>query len=348
MNRRRVLLVPALDPAQRLIWLSILFVAMAIALMSTTASAQRRERTGKGVVDATCASCHASGANGAPKIGDAKAWQARASQGLAALTDHALKGIRNMPAHGGNPGITDIEIERAITQMVNLSGGHWVEPLGGATPAVVRTGEQIVKMQCSKCHQDGLNGAPKIGDRAAWTPRLRNGLDALVKSAVHGHGGMPARGGIADLTDLEIQGAVVYMFNYGIPEPPPAKATPAADPYHKVIEGTEVYLGIVRAEAAPAGQTKGGAPSGKGYYYLSVSLFDAKNKAAIGDATVNLTVADALSAESKTLEAAEANNATSYGGYFRMVSPNPYMITAQIRRPGVAGVTEAKFEYKVW
>jgi cytochrome c5 len=341
MNRRRVLLIPALNPAQRLVWLSTLAVALAIALMSTSAAAQRRERTGKEVVDATCASCHASGANGAPKIGDAKAWKARASQGLAALTEHALKGIRNMPAHGGNPGISDIEIERAITQMVNLSGGHWVEPLGGATPA----GEQIVKMQCSKCHQDGLNGAPKIGDRAAWTPRLRNGLDALVKSAVHGHGGMPARGGIADLTDLEIQGAVVYMFNYGIPEPPPAKATPAADPYHKIIAGTEIYLGIVRAEAAPV--VKGGAPSGKGYYYLNVSLFDAKNKTAIGDATVKLTVTDALGAESKTLDAIAANNATSYGGYFRMVSPNPYTITAKIQRPG-AGATEAKFEYKVW
>jgi cytochrome c5 len=347
MNRRRALSIPAPSPALWWVWLSTFIVALAITLMSTTASAQRRERTGKEVVDATCASCHASGANGAPKIGDAKAWKARASQGLAALTEHALKGIRNMPAHGGNPGISDIEIERAITQMVNLSGGHWVEPLGGATPAVVRTGEQIVKMQCSKCHQDGLNGAPKIGDRAAWTPRLRNGLDALVKSAVHGHGAMPARGGIADLTDLEIQGAVVYMFNYGVPEPPPPKAATPADPYHKVIAGTEIYLGIVRAEAAPAGQIKGGAPSGKGYYYLNVSLFDTKNKAAISDATVKLTVADALGAESKTLEAVAANDTTSYGGFFRMTSPNPYTITAKIQRPGV-GATEAKFEYKVW
>jgi cytochrome c5 len=346
MYRHRVLSISMLDSAQRWVWLATLTVAVAAALTSAPASAQRRERTGKEVVDATCAACHASGANGAPKIGDATAWKARASQGLAALTEHALKGIRNMPAHGGNPGISDIEIERAITYMVNASGGHWVEPLGGATPTVVRTGEQIVKMQCSKCHQDGLNGAPKIGDRAAWTPRLRNGLDALVKSAVHGHGGMPARGGIADLTDVEIQGAVVYMFNYGIPEPTPAKATPPADPYHKVIAGTEVYLGIVRAEAAPAGQA--GAPSGKDYYYLNVSLFDAKNKAVIGNATVKLTVADPFSTESKTLDVIAANNAISYGGYFRMVGPDPYTITAQIRRPGVAGVTEAKFAYKVW
>jgi hypothetical protein len=158
---------------------------------------------------------------------------------------------------------------------------------------------------------------------------------------------MPARGGIADLTAAEIQGAVVYMFNYGVPEPPAAKAAPALDPYHKVIAGTEVYLGVLRADAAPAGLAQG-PPSGKGYYYLNLSLFDAKNKAAIADATVKLTVADPLGAESKTLEAIAANNIISYGGYFRMVGPNPYTITAKIQRPGVSGVTEAKFEYKVW
>jgi cytochrome c5 len=227
MNRRHALPIPTLGPAQRLVWLSILLVAMAITLMSTTASAQRRERTGKEVVDATCASCHASGANGAPKIGDTKAWKARASQGLTALTANALKGIRNMPAHGGNPGLSDIEVERAITRMVNLSGGQWVEPVGVATPAMARSGEQVVKMQCSKCHEAGVNGAPKIGDRAAWTARMSKGLDALVKSAVHGHGAMPARGGVADLTDAELQGAILYMFNVGVPQVSPAPAASA-------------------------------------------------------------------------------------------------------------------------
>jgi hypothetical protein len=161
---------------------------------------------------------------------------------------------------------------------------------------------------------------------------------------------MPARGGIADLTEAEIQGAVVYMFNYGLPTTPPAPAAaaPPADPYHKVIGGTEIYLGIVRAEAAPTWKRNGRVPSGKGYYHLNVSLLDAKTKVAIGDAKVRLTVSDALSAESKTLEAISANSAISYGGYFRMRGPNPYTITAKIQRPGVSGVTEAKFEYKVW
>jgi cytochrome c5 len=72
-----------------------------------------------------------------------------------------------------------------------------------------RSGEQIVAAQCAKCHQTGEGGAPRIGDRAAWTPRLKQGLDHLVHSAIKGHGGMPARGGMADTTDAEIRNAIV-------------------------------------------------------------------------------------------------------------------------------------------
>ena len=78
-----------------------------------------------------------------------------------------------------------------------------------------RSGEQVVKAQCVKCHGTGVNGAPKIGDKAAWTPRLKNGVDATVRSAIHGHGNMPARGGMADLTDPEVRAAILYIFNPG-------------------------------------------------------------------------------------------------------------------------------------
>lgn len=323
---------------------------LSLALCATPAHAQRVERTGKAVVDANCASCHGRSDKGAPRIGDATAWAARASQGLSVLTATALKGIRNMPAHGGNPGLSDIEVERAITYMVNRSGGHWVEPMGGAGPAVVRSGEQLVQAQCSKCHQDGLNGAPKIGDRAAWTPRLAKGLPAVLRNAVHGHGGMPARGGLAEATDAEIQGAIVYMFNFGVPQPPPAAAQPAAaaDPYHKVIDGIDIYLGLARAESAPAGAGKSVPPQGKGYYHLNVSLFDALSKAAITDAKVKLMVSDPTSMESKTLTPLTSGGVVSYGGYFRMRGPERYTITAQIERPGAGRASEAKFEYRVW
>jgi cytochrome c5 len=186
---------------------------------ATLALAQSTERSGKQVVAAVCAGCHAKGLKGAPKIGDRKAWSKRAEQGLTSLTEHALKGIREMPAHGGNPGVTDLEIGRAVAYMVNRSGGKWVEPASYKDMAIERSGEQVVKAQCIKCHEKGVTGAPKIGDRDAWAPRMSQGVDNLVRSAIRGHGGMPPRGNKADLTDNEVRNAILYMYNPGAPAP---------------------------------------------------------------------------------------------------------------------------------
>jgi cytochrome c5 len=197
-----------------------MILALAVLITgSLDARAQGKERSGKEVVDSVCSKCHATGAQGAPKIGDKQAWSKRASQGLSSLTDHALKGIRQMPSHGGSPDLTDFEIKRAVTYMVNQSGGKWVEPISKKSPPAPRTGEEIVKAQCFKCHETGKGGAPKIGDRDAWIPRLKEGLESTVRSAMKGHGGMPARGGMADLTDSELRSAVIYLFR----GPPPAK-----------------------------------------------------------------------------------------------------------------------------
>jgi len=191
-----------------------------VALVSMApVGAQTPERTGKQVVDSLCISCHGSGASGAPKIGDKKAWADRAAKGLSGLSKNALAGIRQMPAHGGNMKLTDIEVERAITYMVNQSGGHWTEPVSRTVATAPRSGKEIVETQCVKCHGKGVGGAPKIGDRAEWIPRLKQGLDTVVASAIHGHGAMPPRGGMADLTDVEIRSAIVYMFNAGTGTP---------------------------------------------------------------------------------------------------------------------------------
>ena len=190
-----------------------LLAAVALALAALAAlPAGATDMPGKEVVDSTCSKCHATGLNGAPKIGDATAWKKRASQGLESLTQHALLGIRKMPPHGTNFALSDIEIQRAITYMVNQSGGHWTEPISKSTLPAQRTGEQV-QAQCHKCHEAGVGGAPRIGDRAAWSPRLAHGLDALVRSAINGHGGMPARGGMVDLTDDELRHAIIFMYS---------------------------------------------------------------------------------------------------------------------------------------
>jgi cytochrome c5 len=97
--------------------------------------------------------------------------------------------------------------------------------------ASLKTGEQVFGAQCSACHATGAAGAPKLGDAAAWGPRVKNGFDALLHSALKGKGNMGPQGG-GDFSDFEIGRAVVYMANQGgakFDEPkPPAPADAAS------------------------------------------------------------------------------------------------------------------------
>ncbi len=185
-----------------------------------SAAAQNAERSGKEVVD--------SAVHRLPRHRRARRAEDRRQESLGeargARPDRPYARARSKASGrcrrtAATPDLTDTEIERAITYMVNQSGGHWTEPVSRTTKAPERTGEQIVQARCSKCHQDGVGGAPKIGDRSAWIPRFKPGLDVVVRSAINGHGGMPARGGMANLTDAEMRSAIIYMFNKGTVPP---------------------------------------------------------------------------------------------------------------------------------
>ncbi len=116
---------------------------------------------------------------------------------------------------------------KAVAQRL-MPVGH-VEVRDAAT-AVLRTGEQVFAGQCGACHTAGAAGAPKLGDAAAWAPRLVQGAEGLLNSALKGKGAMAAQGG-GDYSDFEINRAVVYMANQGggkLAEPQaPAKAASA-------------------------------------------------------------------------------------------------------------------------
>ncbi|MGS0741817.1 c-type cytochrome [Glaciimonas sp. GG7] len=84
--------------------------------------------TGEEVYKSTCAACHATGAAGAPKFGDASAWAPRLADGEDKVIGYALHGLRAMPAKGGNPDLDDVEVARAVVFMVNASGGKFKEP----------------------------------------------------------------------------------------------------------------------------------------------------------------------------------------------------------------------------
>ena len=107
-----------------------------------------------------------------------------------------------------NPGALAPEAVAARIQPVAR-----VEFGAAAAPAGARKGEDVVKSTCAACHQAGVANAPKIGDRAAWGPRIKQGLQGMLAVATKGKGAMPPRGGDASLTDAELTRAIIFMAN---------------------------------------------------------------------------------------------------------------------------------------
>jgi cytochrome c5 len=97
----------------------------------------------------------------------------------------------------------------------------WFGLVSGASAAQLhRSGKAVVEEVCIKCHGPGTDGAPRIGNRADWTPRAKDGLPRLLRSSMDGYRKMPAHGGQPGLTDLEMTRAIAYMVSGGkTPEP---------------------------------------------------------------------------------------------------------------------------------
>jgi cytochrome c5 len=218
-----------------------------------------------------------------------------------------------------------------------------------------RSGKQVVESVCISCHGAGANGAPKIGDTAAWIPRLKQGLDVAVRSAIKGHGGMPARGGQADLTDAEFRSGVVYMINPNFASVT-AKVTTAVVPPvrndYRVVDGTGVYFGAIPADIIRRNpkdypeKAYGVAPMGPDQYYVTIALFDAASGKRITDAVVRARVSTASSAgPQKALDLVTVTDAATYGNYFAIGGTGPFEIAVRIKRPGAIGAIETKFEY---
>ncbi|MFC3111375.1 c-type cytochrome [Undibacterium arcticum] len=208
-------------------------------------NAPKQLQAAEAVYSSTCAACHASGAAGAPKLGDAGAWSARIAQGYDTLVKHAIEGLRAMPAKGGNPDLDNIEVARAVVFMANKAGAKFKEPEvkvaaapvaaaaeapaaastaasapaaapAAAAPAQVSAdvGKKVYEATCQACHATGVAGAPKFGDKAAWADRIKQGAAVLHDHAIKGFQGkagmMPAKGG-ASASDDEVKAAADYM-----------------------------------------------------------------------------------------------------------------------------------------
>jgi cytochrome c5 len=204
-------------------------------------------KTGEQVYQAACTACHAVGAAGAPKSGDAAAWAPRIKLGVETLVKSVINGKGAMPARAGNPDLDDVEIARAVVYMANNAGGKFAEPAApapaaaaanaapapaaapaspapaaaapaaavavaaatAATAPAADAGKKVYESVCMACHVAAVAGAPKFGDKAAWAARGNN-LEALTATVIKGKGAMPPKGGSA-ASEAEIKAAVAYM-----------------------------------------------------------------------------------------------------------------------------------------
>jgi cytochrome c5 len=103
---------------------AILLVSLASLPLATFAE----EKTGAEVYETVCSECHGTGKHDAPVFGDRKRWGKLVREGLNDLVPAALRGIRKMPAMGGNPALTDLEVARSVIHMANAGGGKFAEP----------------------------------------------------------------------------------------------------------------------------------------------------------------------------------------------------------------------------
>lgn len=211
--------------------------------------ANRPLKSGEEVYKAQCVTCHGTGAAGAPKFGDEAAWAPRIKTGFEALWNSALHGKGAMAAQSGGD-FQDVEIGRAVVYMTAAAGGKFAEPAAPvaaasapadaaapvASPDVVAAiaaankGQAVAPVAaaapaaggaavpalygqvCQVCHAAGVAGAPKLGDKAAWAPRIALGIDELTAIAIKGKGAMPPKGG-STASDAEIRTVVQYMVN---------------------------------------------------------------------------------------------------------------------------------------
>lgn len=89
-----------------------------------------------------------------------------------------------------------------------LAGVSMTMPSLNAYPT---DGGETYNTYCAVCHKSGLNAAPKLGNKALWAKRIAQGKETVYDHAINGLRGMPARGGIASLTDEEVKAATDYM-----------------------------------------------------------------------------------------------------------------------------------------
>lgn len=170
--------------------------------------------TGKPIYDSYCSGCHATGAGGAIRVGDAASWGPLLRSGIEKVYAAAISGAGAMPPRGTCTNCSDRDIKNAVDYMISVSLYGSKETAVSANrpvPLSIDDGKHIYDENCSVCHASGFKNAPKPGDKEAWKPIIDKGFLNAYSNVVEGRKGHPSRGACPQCTDNELLAAVKYM-----------------------------------------------------------------------------------------------------------------------------------------
>lgn len=119
------------------------------------------------------------------------------------------------PAMEAMEAIEVIEAEAPSPAEVPEPAAEPAEAAAADTQTAAADGQKIYQASCQACHVAGVAGAPKLGDKAAWAPRIAKGNDALLASVKNGLNAMPPMGACMSCSDAELSAAIAYMVEQG-------------------------------------------------------------------------------------------------------------------------------------
>jgi cytochrome c5 len=191
-------------------------LAIAVYLKSVQSLSPPKPKSSGGpgaeIYEGYCSGCHANGSGGAPRFGDAAAWDTVMKAGATKVDYLAVHGINGMPAKGTCITCTDDQIKQAVEYMVaGTKGGAGSAPAKPMPALSMADGQNIYNKNCSSCHSTGMDGAPKLGDMDAWRPTVDGGFMKAYDNMVTGSQGHPKNGGCPTCSDAELKAALKYL-----------------------------------------------------------------------------------------------------------------------------------------
>ncbi len=130
--------------------------------------------------------------------------------GIAVLGAQLVTGSKHIDATESKASV--LQRIRPVGELVKFDGAP--PPAAAVVPVIAakaKSGEEVFNGACVACHGAGIAGAPKMGDKGLWAPRIAQGVSTLYEHALKGFKAMPAKGGQVALSDEEVKAAVDYQ-----------------------------------------------------------------------------------------------------------------------------------------